>query len=90
VYLVGADGTAIRLLDAGPEMDDLSEKYIQFHRQRGNDLMMGLRLEQLLCSAGLERVAFEGRSSIISAPPVVRHPSWAAVTTSSCLLRAGR
>lgn len=78
VYLVDVDGTAIRLLDADPEIDDLGQKYIQFHKQRGNDLMVGLRLEQLLCSAGLERVAFEGRYSILSAPPGVRPPSWAA------------
>jgi ubiquinone/menaquinone biosynthesis C-methylase UbiE len=78
VYLVDVDGTAVRMLDADTDLGDLSEKYLQFHRRRGNDLMVGLRLRQLLARAGLDPVVFEGRYSIISAPAGVRPPSWAA------------
>jgi hypothetical protein len=66
------------MLDADTDLGDLSEKYLQFHRRRGNDLMVGLRLRQLLARAGLDPVVFEGRYSIISAPAGVRPPSWAA------------
>jgi ubiquinone/menaquinone biosynthesis C-methylase UbiE len=78
VYLVDVDGTAIRMLDVDPEIDDLTQKYLEFHARRRNDLLVGLRLEQLLVQAGLEPMGFEGRYSIISAPPGVRPPSWAA------------
>jgi FkbM family methyltransferase len=78
VYLVDVDGTAVRLLDADPELDDLHEKYLQFHKARGNDLLVGLRLGQLLARAGLDVVAHEGRYSILAAPAGVRPPSWAA------------
>jgi len=78
VYLVDVDGTAVRILDADPEIGDLHAKYVQFHKRRGNDLMVGLRLAQLLTRAGLEVVAFEGRYSIVPAPAGVRPPAWAA------------
>jgi ubiquinone/menaquinone biosynthesis C-methylase UbiE len=78
VYLVDVDGTAVRMLNADPDLGDLSEKYARFHRRRGNDLMVGLRLGQLLARAGLNLIVFEGRYSIISAPPGMRPPSWAA------------
>jgi FkbM family methyltransferase len=78
VYLVDVDGTAVRLLDADPALDDLHEKYLQFHTARGNDLMVGLRLAHLLARAGLEVIAHEGRYSILTAPPGVRPPAWAA------------
>jgi FkbM family methyltransferase len=78
VYLVDVDGTAVRLLDADPALADLHEKYLRFHEARGNDLMVGLRLAQLLARAGLEVIAHEGRYSILAAPPGVRPPAWAA------------
>jgi FkbM family methyltransferase len=78
VYLVDVDATALRLLEADPELDDLSEKYRLFHNTRGNDLMVGLRLGRLLARAGLEVIAFEGRYSIMAFPPGVRPPAWAA------------
>ena len=37
VYLVDVDLTAFRMIDADPELDDLSEKYVRFHSMRGND-----------------------------------------------------
>jgi FkbM family methyltransferase len=78
VYLVDVDGTAVRLLDADPALDDLHETYLQFHKARGNDLLVGLRLAQLLVRAGLDVIAHEGHYSILTAPPGVRPPSWAA------------
>lgn len=78
VYLVDGDGTALRTLDIDPDLADLSSKYIEFHKRRGNDLEVGLRLGRLLSRAGLRVAAHEGRYSIISAPPGLRPPSWAA------------
>jgi FkbM family methyltransferase len=78
VYLVDVDATALRWLDADPELDDLHEKYFRFHNGRGNDLMVGLRLGQLLARAGLDVIAHEGRYSIGAIPPGVRPPAWAA------------
>jgi ubiquinone/menaquinone biosynthesis C-methylase UbiE len=78
VYLVDVDGTAVRMLDADPEISDLHEKYLQFHKARGNDLLVGLRLARLIARAGMQVVAYEGRYSIVAAPPGVRPPAWAA------------
>jgi SAM-dependent methyltransferase len=78
LYLVDVDGTAVRMLGSDSDLADLTEKYVEFHRLRGNDLMVGLRLERLLARAGLDPIVFEGRYSIISAPPGLRPPSWAA------------
>jgi SAM-dependent methyltransferase len=78
VYLVDGDGTAVRMLDTDPDLADLSARYIEFHRRRGNDLQVGLRLGKLLSRAGLRVATHEGRYSIISAPPGLRPPPWAA------------
>lgn len=78
VFLVDVDGTAVRTLDADPELDDLAAKYVELHRHRGNDLQTGLRLGRLLRSAGLTVLLHEGTYEIIVAPPGVRPPSWAA------------
>ncbi len=78
VYLVDIDGTAARVLDGDPDLDDLDEAYLQWHRRRGNDLMTGLRLARLLTRAGLDVVLHEGRYTIARPPPGVRPPAWAA------------
>ncbi len=78
VYLVDVDLTAFRLVDADPELDDLSDKYARFHATRGNNPSIGLRLSHLLRAAGLEVTSFTGGYSIIDAPPGMRPPSWAA------------
>src|SRR4051794_36380830 len=78
VYLVDVDLTAIRMVDADSELDDLSEKYARFHRMRGNDPRIGLRLSHLLRAAGVEVASFTGSYSIVEAPPGVRPPAWAA------------
>ena len=78
LYLVDIDGTASRILDADPELGDLHERYVQFQSARGNDLQVGLRLGQLIVGAGLKVVVHEGRYSIITPPPGVHPPAWAA------------
>jgi ubiquinone/menaquinone biosynthesis C-methylase UbiE len=78
VYLVDIDGTGARELDFDPDLKDLQHRYIEFHRRRGNDLMVGLRLGKLLTRAGLEVVTHVGRYTIISPPPGLRPPNWAA------------
>jgi SAM-dependent methyltransferase len=78
VYLVDVDLTAIRVVGADPALDDLQEKYVAFHEGRGDDPRVGLRLAQLLRSAGLELLTFVGRYSIIDVPAGMRAPAWAA------------
>ncbi len=78
VYLVDIDGTAARVLDGDPDLDDPDDAYLQWHRRRGNDLMTGLRLARLLARAGLDVVLHESRYTIARPPPGVRPPSWAA------------
>lgn len=78
VYLVDVDLTAVRVVDADPDLDDLSERYVRFHAARGNDPRVGLRLGKLLRAAGLEVVSFTGTYNIIESPPGVRPPAWAA------------
>src|SRR2546423_1043501 len=51
VYLVDVDLAAVRILDADPELDDLSERYVRFHVARGDDPIVGLRLGNFLRAA---------------------------------------
>jgi hypothetical protein len=78
VYLVDVDLTAVRTVDGDPELDDLMERYPEFHRRRGNDPTVGLRLGRLLRDAGLEVLVHEGRYTVVQPPPGVRPPAWAA------------
>jgi SAM-dependent methyltransferase len=77
-YLVDADLSGFRLLDIDPDLGDLMTRYLEFHRKRGNDLAIGLRLAQLLQAAGLEVASFQGVYNILAAPPGMRPPAWAA------------
>jgi FkbM family methyltransferase len=78
VYLVDIDGTAVRMLDADPDIADLHEKYVQYQNAQGNDLQVGLRLGQLIDRAGLTEVAHEGHYAIVKPPPGIHPPAWAA------------
>jgi predicted O-methyltransferase YrrM len=78
VYLVDVDLTAMRFADADPELYDINERYVEFHRRRGNDPQVGLRLGKLLTGAGLELVHYSGFYNIVSPPPGMRAPVWAA------------
>lgn len=78
VLLVDIDAAAMRVRPEDPDVMDLDARYRQWHAQRGNDLAVGLRLDELLETAGLDVVAYEGRFEIIRLPPGVRPPAWAA------------
>jgi SAM-dependent methyltransferase len=78
VYLVDVDLTGMRMLDIDPELADLFANYAEFHRRRGNDPMIGLRLGQLASAAGLEDVQHHGAYSVVVVPPGLRPPSWVA------------
>jgi hypothetical protein len=78
VYLIDIDGPAVRTRPSDPDVDDLNDRYWQWHALQGNDTSVGLRLPELLAGAGLVVVEFSGRYSIIVVPPGLRPPSRAA------------
>ncbi|MGI9032365.1 MAG: methyltransferase domain-containing protein [Acidimicrobiales bacterium] len=78
VYLVDAEITGLRIRPEDPDLADLSDRYREWHEQRGNDLSIGLRLGELLASAGLDPVDHQGRYQIVTLPPGLRSPPWAA------------
>ncbi|MBO3745590.1 methyltransferase domain-containing protein [Streptosporangiaceae bacterium NEAU-GS5] len=78
VYLLDIDGAGLRIRPGMPEFEELDEAYRELHRRRGNDLQVGLRLEELLVAAGLEPVLFRGIYQIVKTVPGMRPPSWAA------------
>jgi len=78
VYLVDVDATALRFTSVGPELQDLNERYQEFHRARGSDLSVGLRLGDLLNDAGLTIERYACRAPVLRVPPGMRPPSWAA------------
>ena len=79
VYLVDLDMSAFRLRAAGSSaFEEINERYQELHRQRGNDLTIGTRLDELLTAAGLEVVEFEGHINVVTPPPGMRGPAWAA------------
>ena len=78
VYLIDVEGTGVRTRPSDPDLDDLDQRYWQWHARQGNDRSVGLRLDELLAGAGLEVVEFSGRYDIIAAAPGVRPPGWAA------------
>lgn len=78
VYLVDVDMTAWRLLGAEPDAVDIMERYVLFHRARGNDTQIGLRLGALLRQAGLEVVEHRGTCAVLPVPVGLRPPPWVA------------
>ena len=80
VYLVDADGTAIRVIPEveHPDLVELQERYLAFRAARGDDNAAGLRLAERLVRAGLELVEFCGRYVIRELSPGLRSPAWAA------------
>jgi SAM-dependent methyltransferase len=78
LYLVDADGTAVRTLPEHADLTDLHDRYAAFRAARGDDNRAGLRLADRLARAGLEVLEFRGRYSIFQPPPGIRPPSWAA------------
>ncbi len=80
VYLVDTDADGIRMRPPDPDLVDLGERYLRWHRQRGNDVSVGLRLSELLTGAGLEGIEHHGRYEIFPAPSGWRSPGWAGRT----------
>jgi len=78
VYLVDVDATGIRNRPTDADIEDISSRYWQWHRDCGNDLSVGLRLDELLEAAGLDLIDYQARYQITSIPPRFRPPSWAA------------
>jgi SAM-dependent methyltransferase len=78
VYVVDVEMTAARSLGLDPDLVDLRERYIEFHRRLGNDPSVGLRLGQVLSRAGLGVIDHGGRWGVLARPPGMRPPAWAA------------
>jgi len=78
VYLVDIDATALRVTPSDPDEQDLWERYQAFHRARGNDLSVGLRLGDLLSDAGLSVETYAWLAPARRIEPGFRPPSWAA------------
>ncbi|TQE29005.1 class I SAM-dependent methyltransferase [Streptomyces ipomoeae] len=78
VYLVDIDAGSFRLRGGPAEYDEMDDRYRELHRRRGNDLTVGIRLDELLTAAGLEVIAFEGYVNVLTPPPGMRGPAWAA------------
>lgn len=78
VVLVDAHMAAIQVHPDDPDLSDLAARYEQFHRVRGNDLTVGVKLGWLLEHAGLAVESFRGGGPVLRVPPMLRPPSWAA------------
>jgi len=78
VYLVDVVASMLALEPPIASVEALSERYIQLHARRGNDLRTGMRLGNLLQAAGLAVEYFGSRSPVMLLPPGVRPPAWAA------------
>jgi SAM-dependent methyltransferase len=80
LYLVDADGTAIRVIPEAehPGLVELQDRYLAFRAASGDDNAAGLRLTERLVRAGMELVEFRGRYVIREVSPRLRSPAWAA------------
>lgn len=78
VYLVDIHGGAFYTRPEDPDVEELNERYRQFHAAQGNDLLTGVRLDDLLRGAGLDVVEYRGWFNIIQVQGPMRPPSWAA------------
>jgi hypothetical protein len=54
LYLVDADGTAMRMMPEDIDLEDLQQCYLTFHTAQGDDVRAGLRLGERLVRAELE------------------------------------
>jgi hypothetical protein len=80
------DGPAIRVHPDDPDLADLANRYVEFHRAQGNDVTIGVKLGWLLEQAGLTVESFRGGGPVLRVPPQLRSPSWAA---REAMMRAG-
>lgn len=78
VLLVDTDMTQMRLRPADPAFSEPLSRYADFQVQRGGAVQVGLHLDELLEGAGLEVLAYQGVTDVVSVPIGVRGPAWAA------------
>jgi SAM-dependent methyltransferase len=78
VVLVDVDGVASRTFPEDPDLADLNDRYREFQRARGNDIIIGMKLGWYLEQAGLSLTAFRYTGAVVRMPPALRLPSWAA------------
>lgn len=78
VLLYDLDSTMIRISPPTAPVSELHERYQTYQRVRGNDPSIGLRLPELLESAGSELMAFRGSCHVRSRTSGQRGPSWSA------------
>lgn len=78
VLLYDLDSTMIRVSPPTAPVSELHERYLAYQRIRGNDPAIGLRLPQLLESAGLRLEAYRAACRPRMRGPGQRGPSWAA------------
>ena len=78
VLLVDVDMTAMRLRPDEEAIRQLLDAYRRFQLGRGAALEVGLHLDELLEGAGLEVVDYLGLCDVMTLPPGVRGPAWAA------------
>jgi hypothetical protein len=78
VYLVDVEATMTRIYPPVPELIELHDRYFAFHSARGNDLQVGIRLAELLRTAGLDVIEHRGRLNMLTRTSGQRGPAWAA------------
>lgn len=78
VLLYDIDATMTRIAPPTAPVTELHERYQAYQRLRGNDPGIGMRLPQLLESAGLRVEAFRGSCRPRQRGAGQRGPSWAA------------
>lgn len=78
VVLVDVDGTATRMHPDDPDLADLTDRYLAFHRARGNHLLAGVQLGWLLEQVGLAVEMFRHIGPLMRIPPGLRPAGWAA------------
>lgn len=78
IYLVDVTYEGMAIRPAIPDLVDMNDKYVRFHAQRGNDLLVGRRLDLLLRNAGLDVLDYRGWFVLLTPPPGLRPPPWAA------------
>jgi len=78
VYLVDVDLSLLRISPTPHDLDDIFERYVEFHHGRGNDPHVGLRLADLSRVAGLDDIEMRGRFDITPLPTGMRPPPVAA------------
>ncbi|HXV94711.1 MAG TPA: methyltransferase domain-containing protein, partial [Pseudonocardia sp.] len=78
LYLVDVDAAGLWTRPGDPDLADLQERYLQWHRRRGNDLSVGRMLGLLLEEVGATVEVFRTGGPVSRVPAGLRPPPWAA------------